>query len=146
MDWLIVPVLIAIVGAPFEPFNQASLTRFERIAREQGRTLVVIEGDGHVRVGRLAAADASGITLGVADKRLSVAAADIVRVDRDGDSVADGLARGALFGAVIGLSMAGFYGDPWPAMLASAMTYGVIGTVIDWKHHGKTLVYRVRVR
>jgi hypothetical protein len=126
MEWLIIPVLIAIVGAPSDPFNQTDLTRFERIAREQGRNLVVIEGDGRVRVGRLAA--------------------DIVRVDRDGDSVVDGLVRGALFGAVIGLSMSGFYEDPWPAVLGSAMTYGVIGTVIDWNHHGKTLVYRVRVR
>lgn len=146
MEWLLIPVLFLLVGTPSEALPQPDLSRFDRIAREQGRTLVVIDNDGRVRVGSLAAADASGLVLSVADRRVSLAAADIVGVDRDGDSLVDGLVKGALFGALAALPMAGWAESPGAAMLGSAVTYGLIGTVIDWHHRGRTPVYRVRGR
>lgn len=147
MEWLLIPTLVMAIGMPAHPGRSAALTRFDRIARETGHTLVVRGADGVVRVGRLTASDMNGLTLDTGARRITMPAAEVTYVDRDGDPVWDGFLKGAAWGALLGAVVIGEGGPDGSRALVSSMvtmvSYGVIGAVIDRNHHGRTPVYRV---
>jgi hypothetical protein len=116
-----------------------------------GARVDVVDRDGRVYRGEFARADADGVllTAGGSDSGRRIAAADVISVTREGDSVKNG----ALIGGGIGLASSLLlwaaddeeFCDAEECVLSAVFvtaTYAGIGALIDHLVKGRTLVYR----
>lgn len=133
----IVGIVLAIIGLPVHAVNPDGLAEFTRIQRYIGRDVVVVDGGGIVREGRIVGATDTTLELGFGPQKQLLAAADIARVDRPSDSPIDGLVKGGLVGALLG-AISG--NARWAA--TSAAMYGGLGFVLDARHTARTTIYR----
>ena len=80
----------------------------------------------------------------------TIPVSDIVRVFVDRDSVKDGAIIGGLIGLPLGvLSCQGSVSSDCNAAghaIVGGVVWGAIGAVIDWRHHGRTVIYRASGR
>ena len=68
---------------------------------------------------------------------------DTLRIERRGDSVWDGAAKGFAVGALLALPVAR-HGDDGDVVLGIGTVYGLIGALVDLTHTGRTRVYGPR--
>lgn len=133
----IVGVVLAIIGFPAHLVDKDALAEFARVQRHVGRDVIVVDGGGIVREGRLLAVTDTTLELGFGQQKQLLVSSDIARIDRPNDSPIDGLVKGVLVGVLLGA----IAGDArWAAR--SAAMYGALGFVLDARHTARQTIYR----
>jgi len=91
----------------------------------------------------------SGRVTSVSDQELTIDGYQFtprpgLKVERSGDSIADGAALGFLLGGVAGITV-GAEGclnrSKTPCFLANAVVFAALGAYVDWQHKGRTVVF-----
>lgn len=129
--------LLAVPTMAQEGFNELAIT--------PGDVIYVTDSAGITVSGPLKTISPSNLTI---DGHEFKPAAGLT-IERRGDSVRNGTLIGLAFGAGLGAMVAGLGECPerscrGPAIITPAVVYAVVGAVIDWRHKGRTLIYRGR--
>jgi hypothetical protein len=94
-------------------------------------------------------AEISGHVTSVSDHELTIDGYRFVpkprlKVERSGDPIWDGAARGFLLGGITGVTV-GAEGclnrSKAPCFLANGFAFGALGAYLDWRHQGRTVVF-----
>jgi hypothetical protein len=121
--------------------HAAAQADFAGLDLKAGDIVYVTESSGTKVTGRLSSVSPA---LLVVDKYVFKPAPGL-RIERRGDRIWDGAAIGVAAGVGLGaLTAAGECGidrGGWRCTLAGAGWLGLIGTLIDWRHVGRTEVY-----
>lgn len=135
-------LLIALIPGP-KPSEQA-LMDFARFAKAIGEPIALVESDGAVREGRLAAAAADAVTMAFASGERVFQKDEIASADRLRDGTRDGFIKGALIGALLGVCITEAFGEGGDAglTLRIAATYGVLGWGLDAANKNRQPIYR----
>ena len=105
-----------------------------------GEAVYVTDREGRVVHATLADVTTDGLVLSVLGDRYPVPIDRVARVERGGDRIWDGAAKGA----AVGLLLWGATARSCPECVAAAAAgYGLMGGLLDWAHEGKTTIYRV---
>jgi F0F1-type ATP synthase assembly protein I len=106
----------------------------------QGQEVFVIDSDRREWRGKLLDVASTSFTIDGQDGAQRFGLADIRRVDADGDRIRDGLIKGVLFGALVGLVTAQVFGAE--VIPQTVLVYGAIGAGLDALNRCKQTVYR----
>jgi F0F1-type ATP synthase assembly protein I len=106
----------------------------------QGQEVFVIDSDRREWRGKLLDVASASFTIDGQDGAKRFALDDIRRVDADGDRIRDGLIKGVLFGAFIGVVTSQYIGAE--VIPQSMLIYGAIGAGLDALNRCKQTVYR----
>ena len=104
-----------------------------------GDYVFVTDAEGVEVSGLLREASTRSVTIG----DYTLTPRDTLRIERRGDSVWDGAAKGFALGAIMALPVAR-YADDGDIVLGVGAVYGLAGAVIDLVHTGRTRVYGPR--
>lgn len=120
---------------------QASL---ERLKLSLGDRVEVTERSGVITTGVLTDVTGAMVQAGNRDFPIDT----VLKVERRGDPVWDGLLIGAGFGLLLSpLAEEGcLSGSRVPCVIGPMLVYGGFGALIDWGHEGKTTIYRAAPR
>ena len=140
LEALLLFTLGAVLLAPSDVIARQTerASAWNRLRDSRGQHVSIIDADRREWQGRLleVAADALVIEFESAPRKFSVF--EVNRVDADGDSVRDGLAKGAIFGGFIGLLAA----RDARAVLGGASVYGLVGLGLDALNNCRHTIYR----
>jgi hypothetical protein len=157
MKRLAAVVLLAAMTAP-APAGAGTIARsLEELGRrvKPGQKVQVLERSGRLTEGVITEVSESSLTVFAGETR-TVPAEEVLRVDREGDSVQDGIVKGAIVGAAAGavvwldsrgkseeqLAAESCDGCGSPKFVAIGAAEGVlVGWLIDHFHKGRTLMY-----
>ena len=145
MGVILVPVLIIIALSPTPGPSAQALADFSRFSKAVGKPIALIDQEGAVREGMLASAAADSVTVAFAGGRRTFSQASIASAERLTDGVRDGIIKGALFGAVVGVFAAQGHDSQGSAVggwFASVAIYGAIGAAIDASQTHRQPIYR----
>lgn len=140
-------VLVALLLLPGTPAGAGAQGQgLSRVAASTGKLAWVIDRTGRTLLVRIVSATDSELAITVGGAPQTIPVGEIARVFLDGDSVKDGAIIGGLIGLPIGvLSCQGSVTadcDYAGHAIIGAVIYGAIGALIDWRHHGRTVLYR----
>jgi hypothetical protein len=144
MGLLIFPLLILTVAPGGKPSEQA-LADFSRLSRAIGTEISLVDRDGTVREGLVAAASGDELTVLFGSGSRAFLRDDVVSAERLRDARKDGAIKGAIFGAVIGLIVVPLYDTSAQkaAGVASMMAvYSAIGWALDASQTHREPIYR----
>jgi hypothetical protein len=112
----------------------------ERLKLSLGDRVDVTERSGVITTGVLTDVTATAVQAGNRDFPID----SVLKVERRGDSVWDGLLIGAGIGLILSpIAQEGcLSGSKIPCVLGPMAVYGGIGALIDLGHEGKTTIYR----
>src|SRR5262245_28960698 len=126
-----VPVVCLLLASAAEAGQRPSLNS------AVGRSVAVIDVDSHEWQGRLLSVAKDAVTVEIESGTREFKLADVKRVDAHGDSVKDGLIKGALFGLLV----SSFVGDARFTVM-STLSYAVVGVGLDALNSCNHTVYR----
>jgi len=142
---VVATLVAALVGSPWTAGTAWSKNdSLSRVHAYAGRLAqVLLKTDEQLLVRIVDATDAE-LMVTVGGVARTIAVGDLARVSIDGDSIKDGAIIGGLLGIPFGIL--GCSGDASNCGLAGVVIgplfYGGIGALIDWRHHGRTVLYR----
>lgn len=148
-------VFAVLMTAPTAASAQNDFSSISK-AVATGDTVFVTDDAGRVTRGTLTKVTASALRLNVNGSQREWASGAVYRLERRGDSVKDGMRRGAIAGVIIGATLGAIAGATWAnsgngsTPLGGALGLGLLGTGLgvgigagmDALIQGRTLVYR----
>ena len=139
-------LVIALLIPPWTSASaQAKGKGLSRVDGYTGKIAWVIDRMGRTLLVRVVNATDSELVVTVGGAPQTIPVGEIARVFVEGDSVKDGTIIGGLIGIPLGiLSCQGAQDgcDVIAHAIAGIALYGGIGALIDWHHHGRTVLYR----
>lgn len=150
-------VLLAAMLTPRPTRAEGAARSMEDLGRRMkpGQKVQVLERSGRLTEGMITGLDGESLTL-FTDQNRTIPADEVLRVEREGDPVRDGVVKGALVGALAGavvwldsrgkseeqLAAEECEGCDSPKIMAIAVAEGMlIGWLIDHFKKGRTRVY-----
>jgi hypothetical protein len=110
-----------------------------------GTQIYVTDTEGLERKYRFVASDEAGLHVRLNDRDLTVAWSSVCAIERRGDGIADGFAKGALLAGslylAVGLVSGASFDEVAPFAAGGALAWGTIGAVIDAFNVGRTTVF-----
>jgi hypothetical protein len=113
-----------------------------------GETVLVFDASSRETRGILQSITATFVTL-AGQPNLEIPTKQIYRIDKLGDPSWDGFAKGAAIGAGAGLLLSSFVCSSedgascrFAAAGGYAVTWGLVGWLIDWAHEGRTTIFK----
>ena len=135
--------LLLLLFVP-DHYSDAQLADFARLNKSVGTQIAIIDRDGVVREGLLAAATADALTMDFSGTTKTFSRDVIATAERLRDGRLDGTIKGALFGLLVGLYVAAEVpGDDTARSVATGMAiYGGIGWALDAAQNHRQPLYR----
>lgn len=142
---LIVPLLIGVLLVPDPGPSQRRLADFSQIQKAVNKSIYVVDQAGNERLMRLVGATDDVLTLELGPRRLTMPRDEVLRVDREHDRSIDGLVKGLVFGAGMGLLVRGLGGGSSEHVFQAMAVYGSIGYLLDRGNRSRQPLYRAPV-
>lgn len=138
----IVPLLIGVLLVPDPGPSSQRLADFARIQKALDESIYVVDQTGQERLVRLIGATGDELTLELGPRRLTMTRDAVLRVDRERDRSVDGLVKGLVFGAGMGLLVSALGGGSGKQVLQATAAYGSIGYLLDRGNRSREPLYR----
>lgn len=110
-----------------------------------GTQIYVTDTDGLERKYRFVASDETGLHVQLNGRHLTVAWSAVCAIERRGDGIADGFAKGAVLAGglylLVGLGAGGSFDEVAPFAASGMLAWGTIGAIIDAFNIGRTTVF-----
>jgi hypothetical protein len=133
--------MIALVAAAPVAEAQQLAPDFTGLPIKPGDTIFVTDLASGVEVGgRLRALSAGALSIDGYEFRPAAG----LRIERRGDPIWDGAAYGFGVGVLAGITIgaeACLHRPAWHCVVESGVSYAAVGTLMDWRHKGRTRVY-----
>lgn len=128
-------VSTTMIPAPARPADK--LEDFSRLSKAIGERIVLVDPSGVVREGVLAAMTADAVTMRFGSMMQSFTRAEIAGAERLNDPTSDGVVKGMIFGALVGI------GDVTGRQyLGGIAIFGVVGYLLDAGENHREPLYR----
>jgi len=131
---LVLPLLLVMAATVEAGQNRA-------LSSARGRSVAVIDAASREWQGRLLSVAADAITVEIDSDAKQFPLSEVKRVDAHGDSVTDGLIKGALFGLLVST-----FAHDARFTVTSVAVYSVIGVGLDALNSCNHTVYRAPAR
>lgn len=141
MGFLILPAILMLLV----PSNaaEAQHTEFERFAKAMNETISIVDQEGLVHEGELVDVTPDAVSMKFGSTTEVFKRDQIARGERLSDRSTDGLVKGAIFGAVMGLLVLEAYPDAKvSSFVTSVSIYGGIGWLLDAGQTNRETLYQ----
>ena len=137
MTRMLASFAMMLVAAP--AFAQTAST--QKLGSAEGQHVFVIDADSREWQGKLIKVSADALEIDGESGLRRFDLQNVRRVDSDGDNLRDGVIKGAVFGALMGMifSTGEFRAQ---AMVGASVSYALVGLCMDAMNHSKQTVYR----
>jgi hypothetical protein len=149
MRFVILPLLTFLTAAPVAAQSSRGLSDFSLFATAINQQIAIVELDGTTREGLVVAAAPDGVTMKFAAGTRTYTDSQIASAERLSDGRLDGVAKGLLWGAVLGLLGSQAYTSQESALgqwARGVAGFGVIGYVLDAAATHPEPLYRATVQ
>jgi len=131
------PLLLLVPLTLLMP-SRVEVGETRHLSDARGRHVYVIDQESREWQGRLLDVSPEAIVLDIQSTSRQFTLAQITRVDAKGDSIKDGVIKGALFGLLLGA----VFGQSSDAAARGSLTWAVLGMGLDALHSHKDVVYK----
>lgn len=145
MRFFVLAVLTLFTAAPAAAQYPSGLRDFRQFTTAINQQISIIEVDGTAREGLVVAAGSDGVTIKFATGTRTYKDHEIASAERLKDGRLDGLAKGLLWGAVLGLLGSQGYTSQESALgqwARGTATMGAIGFLLDAAETNREALYR----
>lgn len=145
MRFVILPLLMCLAAAPVSAQRSRGLRDFSRFATAVNQRIEIVELDGTTRQGVVVAAGADGVTMRFATGTRTYTDRQIASAERLKDGRLDGVAKGILWGALLGLLGSQGYTNESSALgqwARGVAGFGVVGYLLDAAETNRETLYR----
>ena len=133
----VVVLVVALVVAAAPAFAQQD---FSTLGVRPGDVVYVTEASGTQTIGRLASLSSSSLSIDGRD----FTPAGTLRIERRSDPLWDGAVYGLLAGGGVGVILSNGECGSFARCTGALAGWGALfGTLIDWRHSGRTLIFGV---
>lgn len=145
MSYLILPILLIFTLAPTPEASKRNLGDLSRFSKALNKEIVLVNTDGTVTEGVIAAVDANGVTMKLNSGTRFFANAEIASADRMKDGRIDGAIKGGLFGLLLSVmaSQGLASSDDVDGFVAkNVATFAALGYAIDAGNPNRQRLYQ----
>jgi hypothetical protein len=145
MRFVILPLLTFLVATPVSAQSGRGLQDFSLFATVINQQIAIVELDGTTREGLVVAAGPEGVTMKFATETRTYTDTQIASAERMKDGRLDGVAKGLLWGALLGALGSQGYTSQESALgqwARGVAMFGVIGYVLDAGETHREALYR----
>jgi hypothetical protein len=145
MRFVILPLVMVLTAAPAFAQQSRGLRDFSVFVTAIDQQISIVEIDGTTREGLVVAAGPDGVTMKFATEERTYTDMQIASAERLKDGRLDGVAKGLLWGAVLGLLGSQGYTSEQSALgqwARGVAAMGAIGYVLDAAETNREALYR----